>query len=96
MRSRYLQNTVEQFLLHSFSLIVLSTYLSEEKMYLIPLLVVLFCIGRLLFAMGYSMDPLKKDVGFAMTIFPTVGVILYCLYSLFIYGFEVYRYRKEI
>ena len=82
MRSRYLQNTVEQFLLHSFSLIVLSTYLSEEKMYLVPLLVVLFCIARFLFAVGYSMDPLKRGVGFAMTMFQNVGVILYCLYNL--------------
>ena len=81
--SRYLLNTNEQFLLHSFSLIVLSTYLTEEKMYLVPLLVVLFCIARLLFAVGYSMDPLKRGVGFTMTIFPTTAVIIYCLYNLF-------------
>lgn len=45
--SRYLQNTVEQFLLHAFSLVVLATYLSEENMLLVPLLVVIFSIARL-------------------------------------------------
>ncbi|XP_078360105.1 transmembrane protein 79-like [Oculina patagonica] len=91
MRSKYLQNTVEQFLLHSFSLIALSTYLSEENMNFVPLLVFLFSIGRLLFAVGYSMHPLKRGVGFATTCFPTVGVIAYCLYCLVVYGLEVYH-----
>jgi len=89
MGSRYLQNTVEQFLLHSFSLIVLSTYLSEENMHLVPLLVVLFSIARLLFAVGYSIDPLKRGFGFVMTCYPTAAVIFYCLYCLFMFGLEV-------
>ena len=92
IRSRYLQNTVEQFLLHSVSLFVLSTYLSEENMGLVPLLVVLFCIARLLFAVGYSIDPHKRVVGFVMTFYPTILVIIYCLYCLFAYGFEVYHW----
>ena len=91
MGSRYLQNTVEQFLLHSFSLVVLATYLSEENMHLVPLLVAVFCIARLLFAVGYSIDPLKRGVGFVMTFYPTIMVIIYCLYCLFMYGFEAYH-----
>ncbi|KAL9985096.1 hypothetical protein ACROYT_G007461, partial [Oculina patagonica] len=91
MPSRYLQNTVEQFLLHSFSLIVLSTYLSEENMNFVPFLVVLFCIARLVFAVGYFMDPIKRSLGYAMTFTPTNLVIGYCLYCLLIYGFEVYH-----
>ena len=91
MCSRFLQNTVEQFLLHSFSLVVLATYLSEENMHLIPLLAVLFCIARLLFAVGYSIDPLMRGFGFCMTFYPTVMAIIYCLYCLFMYGFEAYH-----
>lgn len=91
MRSRYLQNTVEQFLLHSFSLIALATYLSEENMHLVPVLVVVFSIARLVFAVGYSIDPLKRGTGFAMTFLPSAMVICYCLYCLFMYGFEAYR-----
>ena len=83
IRSRYLQNTVEQFLLHSFSLVVLATYLSEENMHLVPLLVVVFSIARLLFAVGYSIDPLKRGFGFVMTFYPTIVVMTYCLYCLF-------------
>ena len=91
IRSRYLQNTVEQFLVHSFSLVVLATYLSEENMNFIPLLVAVFSIGRLLFAVGYSIDPLRRGFGFAVTFLPTAMVIYYCLYCLFMYGFDAYH-----
>ena len=86
LRQNYLQNTVEQFLLHSFSLLALSTYLSEEKMHWIPLLVVLFVIARAVFFVGYSIDPLKRGVGFASTWFPTIAVSVYCLYCMCAYG----------
>lgn len=85
---RYLQNTVEQFLLHSFSLLALSTYLSEEKMHLIPVLVVLFIIARAVFLVGYLTEPLNRGVGFAMTYFPTIAVSVYCLYCMCVYGVQ--------
>ena len=91
IRLRYLQNTIEQFLLYLFSLVILATYLSEENMHLVPLLVVVFSIARLLFAVGYSIDPHKQVVGFVMTFYPTIMVVTYCLYCLFMYGLEAYH-----
>ena len=84
----YLQNTVEQFLLHSFSLLTLSTYLSEEKMYWIPVMVVLFTIARAVFFVGYYIDPMKRGVGFAMTWFPNIALSAYCLYCICVYGVQ--------
>lgn len=94
MHSNFLQNTVEQFLLHSFGLIVLSTYLTEESMHWVPLLVILFVISRVLFYVGYSMHPLKRAVGFFMTFAPSTAVMLYSLYCLIVYGFDAYRWTK--
>ena len=85
---RYLQNTVEQFLLHSFSLQTLSTYLSEEKMYWIPVIVVLFIIARAIFFVGYYIDPMKRGVGFAMTWFPAIAPSGCCLYCMSVYGVQ--------
>ena len=85
---RYLQNTLEQFLVHSFSLIALSTYLSEDKMHWIPLLVALFVIGRALFFVGYAIDPLKRSIGFGMTWLPNLAVSGYCLYCMCVYGVQ--------
>lgn len=86
LRQKYLQNTVEQFLVHSFSILALSTYLSEEKMHMIPLLIVLFVIGRALFYVGYSFNPIWRAAGFAMTWIPTVLVSGYCLYCICVYS----------
>lgn len=91
MRSNFLQNTVEQFLLHSFGLTVLSTYLSEESMHWVPLLVILFVVSRVLFFVGYSIHPLKRAIGFFMTFTPSVAVMLYSLWCLIVYGFDAYR-----
>ena len=88
MRQRYRQNTVEQFLIHSFSLLTLSTYLSEEKMHLIPLLVVLFMIARAVLFVGYSADPKKGTLGFTMTYTQNVFVTGYCLYCMFAHGVQ--------
>jgi len=74
LRQKYLQNT-----LHSFGLLALSTYLSEEKMHWIPLLIVLFIIARALFFIGYSIDSLKRGVGFASTSYPTMALNDYIL-----------------
>ena len=87
-RQMYLQNTLEQFLVHSFCLMGLSTYLSEEKMHWIPLLVALFVIGRALFFVGYAIDPLKRTVGFGLTWWPTMAVSGYCLYCMCVYEMQ--------
>ena len=89
LSQRCLQNTVEQFLLHAFSLLALSTYLSEENMHWIPLLVVLFVIARAMFFVGYSIDHLKRVPGFTMTMTSNVFVCGYCLYCMFVYGVQV-------
>lgn len=83
---RCLQNTLEQFLVHVLSLLVLSTYLPEEQMHCIPYLVVWFVIGRAVFFVGYFIDPIKRGVGFAMNWLVNLAVVGYCLYCMCVYG----------
>ena len=47
VRRSVLQNTIEQLLLHSPSMLVLATYLRPDQLKLIPLLSSLFVIGRI-------------------------------------------------
>ncbi|OWF44145.1 Transmembrane protein 79 [Mizuhopecten yessoensis] len=87
-----LQNTLEQFIFHFVGQIVLCTYLSSESMKAIPLLVVLFVVGRILYKIAYEMDPMKRLYGFFPTFLPTIATYAYCLYCLVMlgpgYGFE--------
>ncbi|OWF44146.1 Transmembrane protein 79 [Mizuhopecten yessoensis] len=81
-----LQNTLEQFIFHFVGQIVLCTYLSSESMKAIPLLVVLFVVGRILYKIGYQIEPMKRTFGFASTFLPTLATYGYCLYCLVMYG----------
>jgi len=75
-----LQNTLEQFVFHFVGLITLSTYLSPETMKAIPMLVIVFVTGRIIFKVGYERDPMQRTYGFAMTFLPTVFTYMYCTY----------------
>ncbi len=64
-----LTNTVEQTLLFVPATLILSTYLSGKgQMLAIPVLVIMFAIGRAVFAMGYLASPLYRGPGFFMTV----------------------------
>ena len=50
---RILTNTVEQLLLTVGSTIILSTYLKPSQMIIIPIFVILWCLGRIVFELRY-------------------------------------------
>ena len=85
---RCLNNTLEQFLVHVLSLMVLSTYIPEGQVKCIPYLVVWFVIGRAVFCVGYFIDPIKRGVGFAMNWFANLAVVGYCFYCMCVYGVQ--------
>ena len=69
---KILTNTVEQMLLFVTSTIILSTYLTSQQMRLIPIFVVTWTIGRLLFDFGYRIGPIHRSPGFGMTLIPSM------------------------
>ena len=85
VRRSVLQNTIEQLLLHSPSMLVLATYLRPDQLKLIPLLSSLFVIGRIWYRAGY-IDPsnlrTNRASGMGLTIFPSVAVIAYNTFCL--------------
>ena len=78
--TRYLQNTVEQFVLSFVGNLVLTTYLPSNKMHMIAVFVALFVAGRLAFALGYRRYYVQRAFGFVLTFMPTVSVYIFCLY----------------
>ena len=85
--SRFLQNTLEQFVLSFVGNLTLSTYLSAETMHVMPALVITFVVARVAFGVGYSRFQLQRAFGFALTVCPTMSVYLYCVYCFLVYGF---------
>lgn len=79
---RYLQNTLEQFVLLFVGHLILCSYLLSHQMKLIPILVTLFIIGRITFWTGYLKSPTTRAFGFGTTFYPIVIVLGYDLYCL--------------
>ena len=76
-----LSNTVEQFSILFLSSIILITFLeSPEEMRLIPLYSLLFVISRILFRIGYAINPGFRAWGFHANMYANffiVGLIIY-------------------
>ncbi|CAC5374782.1 unnamed protein product [Mytilus coruscus] len=80
--NRILRNTTEQFLLHAFAVLTFSTFLDESSMNNIPLMVVLFILGRFFYAVGFSSAAMHRSFGFNMTFGPTFITYIRCTYNV--------------
>ena len=79
---RYLSNTLEQFVLFFTASLVLSTFLDSHSMKLIPILTILFVLGRIAFWVGYLQNPLNRGFGMVVTLYPTVAILFYDAYRV--------------
>jgi uncharacterized membrane protein YecN with MAPEG domain len=82
INQRYLQNTLEQFVLVTIVQLCLATWLESHNLKVIPLLCIHFLIGRISFLVGYHIGPEFRAFGFATTWIQTLFTFLYCLYRL--------------
>ena len=83
---KYLQNTLEQYLLHLIAQLILASFIEGAQIKIIPILVLLFVAGRVAYWFGYNNDPMHRSFGFALTFLPTCVTLFYCLFSLFVKG----------
>ncbi len=79
---RYLNNTMEQFVLFLIASLVLCTFLDSHSIKLIPILAILFVLGRIAFWLGYLQHPLNRGFGMAITLYPTVVILFYDAYRI--------------
>ena len=79
---RYLSNTLEQFILFSTATLVLSTFLDSQSIKLLPILTLLFVLGRITFWLGYLQHPLNRGLGMVITLYPTVVILVYDVYRV--------------
>jgi len=85
-----LQNTVEQFIMSFVAQLIFCTWLDASQMTLIPIVVVLFVVGRFLFWIGYLIpmhNRMYRALGNPQTWFPTAGMLIFSIYKLLITTF---------
>jgi len=82
INERYLDNTLQQYLVFLVGTVALSTFLDGQSMKLIVALTVVFILARIVFWVGYRIDPLYRAPGMAATIYMNLGIILSVLYFI--------------
>jgi MAPEG family protein len=88
VNTRFVLNTVEQFILFVVGLAGIALYAPLSEANSIPVLTSLFLMGRLLFWIGYHKNPYLRAFGFGLTFYPTVGVFTWLL-LLLLFGIRI-------
>lgn len=94
--SRYIQNTIEQTLLHVLLQLALSTYLPDEYLSLIPMHISIFVVARFAFLYGYmdEVKPINRAFGFALTYMSNLSSFLLVMVFLMWKG-PTYRLSED-
>ncbi len=82
IHQRVLQNTVEQTLIFVPALLALAVRIDAAHTHILPLLVALWCAGRLLFWIGYRINPMLRGPGFEWTLFSSVAALAWFVWTV--------------
>lgn len=81
---RYVAQSVQLFILYFFNLAVLSTYLPQDALKLLPLLTGLFAVSRLIYWLTFAVGRSFRGFGFGLTFLPLLSMLLWNLYYMFV------------
>lgn len=73
---RILQNTLEQSVLAALVYLIWSVIAPDHWLGVLPIAVMLFAIGRILFFAFHGRGAAGRAIGFALTFYPTVAMLL--------------------
>lgn len=78
----FVTDSTNLFLLYFLQLVVMATYLSQEQLKLVPLLTILFCLGRLVYWVAAAFQSSIRAFGFGFSFLPSLAMIGANLYFL--------------
>lgn len=88
INSRFILNTFEQFTLYFVAYAAISLYAPADEAKTLIIMTVLFLIGRMLFWVGYHVNPLLRAFGFGLTFYPTFAAYFWLLIRM-VFGIEI-------
>lgn len=81
----FVTSSLEHLLLYVLNLVVMAALLPEEQLKLVPILVVMFIVGRLVFWLSLNTCSSWRGFGSGLTFFPLLAVValnLFLMYNL--------------
>ncbi|MED6272531.1 hypothetical protein CHARACLAT_031358 [Characodon lateralis] len=85
LQQLFVTSSLEQLLLYVLNLVVMANLLPQEQLKLVPILVVMFIIGRLVFWLSLNTCSSWRGFGSGLTFFPLLAMItlnLFLMYNL--------------
>lgn len=83
INGRVVDNTLQQNFVFFIGTLALSTLVSAESLKVIAALTTVFIVARVLFWIGYRINPLYRAFGMAATAYMNVGIIVTVVYLTF-------------
>ncbi|XP_015246759.1 PREDICTED: transmembrane protein 79-like [Cyprinodon variegatus] len=80
---RYISDSASLFLIYFLQLVVLSMYLSQEQLKLVPLLTIIFAFGRLAYWLAAAFGSSVRAFGFGLSFLPSVAMMVANFYFIF-------------
>ncbi|CAL8336850.1 transmembrane protein 79 [Gadus morhua] len=80
---RFLADSASLFLLYMVQLVVMAMYLSQEQLKLVPLLTIVFALGRLVYWIAASLGSSVRGFGFGLSFLPSLTMLVANLYFIF-------------
>eukprot|EP00062_Callorhinchus_milii_P013521 gi/632961712/ref/XP_007896913.1/ PREDICTED: transmembrane protein 79 [Callorhinchus milii] len=88
IHQRYIGNSIEQFTIYCLNMLVMTTYLRQDQLKIIPILAGLFAVARLLYWVAAGLSSAYRGFGFGLTFFPTLAMVAYNLYCMYELGLD--------
>ncbi|XP_076136493.1 transmembrane protein 79 [Alosa pseudoharengus] len=92
---RFVDESVSLFLLYFVQLAVLAAYLNHDLLKLVPLLTILFAIGRLCYWVAATLGSSLRGFGFALSFLPMVTMMVANMYFIFVLDAEGNLFAQE-
>ncbi|XP_074510422.1 transmembrane protein 79-like [Sebastes fasciatus] len=80
---RFVSDSASLFLIYFLQLVVMAMYLSQEQLKLVPLLTVVFALGRLVYWVAAAFDSSIRGFGFGLSFLPSLAMMVANFYFIF-------------
>ncbi|KAM4601437.1 transmembrane protein 79 isoform 2-T2 [Polymixia lowei] len=80
---RFVTDSASLFLLYFLQLVVMAMYLSQEQLKLVPLLTIVFALGRLVYWLAAALGSSVRGFGFGLSFLPCLAMLTANLYFIF-------------
>lgn len=80
---RFVCDSVSLFLVYFLHLVVMAMYLSQEHLKLVPLLTIVFALGRLVYWVAAAFGSSVRGFGFGLSFLPSLAMMVANIYFIF-------------